>query len=667
MKHRIAATSALAFLLCTSAAFAQKTTAEGLFREALMKERAEGNLPEAIFRYERLIVEFPKDRQFAAQALFQLAQVYEKMGDPRAKLMLTRLSRDYANVEPYATRARTRLAALQAPLQSGPFPERALDKEYWLGSPDGRWVIFRDEKELRKLYLKELSTGRERLLVDQPGMVSNFAWSPDSTRIAYHYQETQSLRGIRIVAIATGETTNPGIVMNGYPMAWTGTDEIFFYRPNYAKGGVEHWLAPAKGGSPREVYFDAGSTGSPQITPDGQKVVVARSKKLFLVNIADGQAQAVITSTGEETRPMVSHDGRLVAYAANLEGNWAFYVAPLDKGLPVKQPLKITDIHDPAWGGPASHWWTNDGLLTLRMYNREGNVYRVEMDSRSGRAVDSPQRLTQDARDNWNPAVSPDGKHIAYWYSSGSKVGIAVMDSDGANERPLYEQWAILPLHWRSAEELLFYNFKPKEGEKTVISALNINTGTAEAVGRVEGLYWTYVPNRKEILHLYPGGGGPRPQAALKSLSLNDGKERVVVTIDNLWSVLVSPDEKRIAYTTIGGGSANTPCELSLMSIIGEDRTVLIPSQQECMRPFSWSPDGKYLLYSMGNTGPRILNVETRESWPLHADMSDTSWGAGSWSPDGRFIAISKRTNVKERLAWEGVTAEAVARLMERK
>ena len=91
---------AAGLVLAVVPASAQKQTAESMFRDALMKERAEGNLHEAIFRYERLIVEFPKDRQFAAQALYQLAQAYEKLGDPRAKLMLTRLSRDYASVEP---------------------------------------------------------------------------------------------------------------------------------------------------------------------------------------------------------------------------------------------------------------------------------------------------------------------------------------------------------------------------------------------------------------------------------------------------------------------------------------------------------------------------------------------------------------------------------------
>ena len=71
------AASLIALAAVTPAA--QKTTADALFREVLVKERAEGSLPEAIFRYERVIAEFGRERQVAAQAMFQLALIYEKL------------------------------------------------------------------------------------------------------------------------------------------------------------------------------------------------------------------------------------------------------------------------------------------------------------------------------------------------------------------------------------------------------------------------------------------------------------------------------------------------------------------------------------------------------------------------------------------------------------
>ena len=662
-------------------ALAQKLTAEALFREALLKERAEGSLPEAIFRYERLIAEFPKDRQYAARAMYQLALIYEKQGDPRAKTMLTRLSREYAGVEPFSSRARARLAQ-QASAPAGPFPEVSLDTNYELGSPDGKFVVYHREPEQKegqvrrpgrdwgRLYLKELATGKERLLVDHPGkFVSNFAWSPDSRQLAFNFlDDSVKANDIRIVEVSTGEVTSLGL--RGYPMAWTEAGEICFYRPNYPAGGIDFWLVSAKGGTPRKVYT---SPNVVMVTSDGTRVLASKSKRLVVVDIASGEERPLTTGTGEEHRPLVSPDGRLVAFAANPEGKWAFYVAPLDRGLPVKAPLKIAEIKEPGvWvgsGGYGPAWWTRDGLLTYGMRYSESNLYRLEMDPKTGRAVDAPVRLTQDATRNWHPAVSPDGKRIAYWYEQGTKLGIAVMDSDGANERPLFEQNAVLPLCWRSPEEILFYHWKPKEGEKSSIQALNINTGVLQPVAQVEGLYWHYVPSRKEILHLPPGGAGPRPGAVLKAYSLAEGKDRVVAKIDYLMHIFrVSPDGKRIAYATSRPveGSTQRVGEMGLMTIEGQPEAILVPAQSEAVVPTSWSPDGRYLLY-VDQTGPRVMNVETRENWLLHKDLKDANWGRPPyWSPDGTFVVLTRSsTSSIERVAWEGVTTEAVMKLLE--
>jgi tetratricopeptide (TPR) repeat protein len=51
-----------------------------LFQKALVKERAAGNLEEAIQLYERVAREFRSDRALAARALVQAARCYEKLG-----------------------------------------------------------------------------------------------------------------------------------------------------------------------------------------------------------------------------------------------------------------------------------------------------------------------------------------------------------------------------------------------------------------------------------------------------------------------------------------------------------------------------------------------------------------------------------------------------------
>lgn len=63
----------------------------------------------------------------------------------------------------------------------------------------------------------------------------------------------------------------------------------------------------------------------------------------------------------------------------------------------------------------------------------------------------------------------------------------------------------------------------------------------------------------------------------------------------------------------------------------------------------------------------------TWESWPLCGDARDPEFYAGldargRWSPDGTFVVVGRSEPPRmERLAWEGVTADAIARLMRRR
>ncbi len=646
----------LALILGTFTALAQTTTAEALFREALMKQRAEGNLREAIFRYERIIADFSGDKQFAAQAMYQLSQIYGKQRNPRGKDMLVRLSR--TGVAPYAARAQAMLAQ-QTSTPAGPFPELTLPLDYDRGSPDGKFIVY--HKDLWKsgvLYLKELATGVERVLVDG-GYVMWPAWSPDSTRLAYvFWSEDEKIKEIRIVRVSDGETQKLGV--HGWPISWTDTDEIFFFLPNYGAGGADYSLLPATGGTPRKVH-----TGSflAALIPDASRLIAPKSDKLFVINLVTGQSQALTAFAGSEGGAMVSPDGRLVAFRANPEGRWALYVAPLDRGLPVKNPLKVKDIDvgdAPARGRPWRTWWTRDGILTLPEGRSEANIYRLDVDPRSGRSVDTPLRLTQDAAVNVSPSISPDGKRIAYWYRHRGKSGLAVMDSSGVSERPLLEQALnVQPLYWRSLDEVMFLNTKPNEGKKQAVYSLDVNTGALVPVVELQSLYWHYAPSRNEILQFVE-------PATVQALSLADGKPRNVSTVENLNQMMaISPDGKRIAYTAggRGQGAENFRCEMSLMSIDGEPLGQLLPLQQGYITPNAWSPDGVYLLYS-GKEGPRVMNVGTRESWPIHSETSDDSWEGGSWSPDGTFILVVKKTQSEDRLAWQGVTYEAVMRLL---
>jgi len=657
---------------------AQKTTADALFREALMKERAEGSLPEAIFRYERLIAEFGKERQVAAQAMYQLALIYEKLGDPRAVVLLTRLTKDYAGVEPSAGRARERLQTLQA-ASAGPFPSVALDPTYELGSPDGMLVLYHKpgKDQGRQLFVKELASGKERMLADiAGGTFGKCVWSPDSRRLAcIHYDREFKLQDIRLLEVESGAVSRLG-ASRCSPSDWTNTEEIFYEVPDIKRMVADYFLVPAGGGTPRLVYSVQVEPywQGPVITPDATRLIVSRSKKLYVQEIATGKTQPLTTGTGDEGRPVVSPDGRLVAFLANLDGRWAYYVAPLDRTLPVPNPVRLALAEEGSLEEGGSGWWTRSGLLTFGQRFSQSDLYRVDMDPRAGRAIGAPRRLTQDATLNDEPAVSPDGRRVVYWYSRQPKFGLAVMGSDGANERPLAETMGERP-YWYSPDEILFRRFTPGVDKwPGPIVTLNIQTGLYQPLARPEAAFWMYVPMRREILHWGPEGGQAKAGIMLRAWSLAEGKDRVVAQIDYLYGPgALTADGRRLAYVTGRPvpGSNERVYELALMSVDGKPEGTLIAAQSQELGARAFSPDGRYLLYSKEGTGLNVMNVATRESWPLFANPDEQVWsqraGEASWSRDGTFIIVGRSEPTRQgRLAWEGVTPEAVAKLMER-
>src|SRR4030042_1860624 len=113
-----------------------------LFQQALVKERAEGNLQEAIDLYDRNVRGFPGDHALAAKALVQMGQCYEKLGKAGAEKAYERVIREYADQAEPLQVARARLAALTRP----PRHEMTV-RRGWAGpvgdfgggvSPDGR-------------------------------------------------------------------------------------------------------------------------------------------------------------------------------------------------------------------------------------------------------------------------------------------------------------------------------------------------------------------------------------------------------------------------------------------------------------------------------------------------------------------------------------------------
>ena len=103
---------ALSLVLSTPAAAPAAENPNDLFQQALTKERTEGNLPEAIKLYQRIVDKYAANRKVAAEALLQLAGCQSKLGDAQARKSLERLVRDFGDQKETVAEASRRLGEL---------------------------------------------------------------------------------------------------------------------------------------------------------------------------------------------------------------------------------------------------------------------------------------------------------------------------------------------------------------------------------------------------------------------------------------------------------------------------------------------------------------------------------------------------------------------------
>ena len=162
MKRLILIISVL--LLGTQPLFAQ--SGYDLFQQALLKERAEGNLEAALALYERIVEEHASDRALVAKALLQMGQDYERLGRAEeAQRVFATVAREYADQAEVArlARARTTVSPHQVKEEdSGLATRRVLPdlqgSPFVSSSPDGARLAY-PNWDTGDLTVKELESG----------------------------------------------------------------------------------------------------------------------------------------------------------------------------------------------------------------------------------------------------------------------------------------------------------------------------------------------------------------------------------------------------------------------------------------------------------------------------------------------------------------------------
>jgi serine/threonine protein kinase len=371
-------------------------------------------------------------------------------------------------------------------------------------------------------------------LDSEPASETAPAFSPDGESIVYttdlgspgiHHIVTR-----RVARLASGAGSNPAVTLTSGPQddtnpVWsTDGSRIAFLRRTSSEA-LQAIVIPADGGPEHVIASLPGSRlpGARKFltwTPDSQALVaVHRSNAAFALRlyrypVGDGAEQPVTEGPDEaqDVSPAFSPDGRWLAYLRwENGGTYELLIAAHPAGKPkllLTSPIPITTF---AWkpdsrtivysGGPVSTGEltevTVDGRRALAPFAFEGasdeitiapkgarlayvlqnldaNIWRLPLHRiRQENPPPPPEKLFSSVREEMDPAISPDGKSIAFVSNRSGYWNLWTGNADGTGLRELPAQ-SLLPFHpaWSpDSSDIAFDSSAHSRGEIWLIHA----------------------------------------------------------------------------------------------------------------------------------------------------------------------------------------------------
>ncbi len=483
-------------------------------------------------------------------------------------------------------------------------------------------------------------------LTFEPGLQTDPSLSPDG----------------RLVAYAANTTGNFDIwvrpVSGGDPIRLT-TDLAHDWQPDWSPDGTRIIFRSERGGG---GLFTIGARGDaehqltrsgyrPRWSPAGSHIAfvhsVAQGTALKL-SVATGSGGSIATLEGlterERRAAFAWHpDGRRIAVMGS-EGPDPFWLLTINAGSGEVQRWTVAANVQRTFAEhrlvvPRHHtfaWDTKRDVIYFVADSRGlFNVWALEADSRAGRIVGGPHRLTTNEEGAASLALSRDGRRIVF---------------DAATRRSRIWVYPLDPSGLAAADD-----------------SRAISEASAHAYSP------DLSPDGKRVVFLrqHPGAGTGRD---LVLHSLVDGAERVLRVEDSgrgetrgpvlRWA----PDGSRIAYRYVLPDSPIRQGEVTAFGAFQQIRTYTFNSEREAdvtspaqavEGPFGWSADGRHLItagnrYGEGGFAIARTPLHAAPRAEAHAAILATSKSEALWesspSPDGRWIVATAEDGDRSRL-----------------
>jgi Tol biopolymer transport system component len=383
------------------------------------------------------------------------------------------------------------------------------------------------------------------------------------------------------------------------------------------------YTMPISGGTATRITTGIAHDMQPRFSPDGSRIVFVSDRSgddnVWLAN-ADGTGLHQLTHGREVTyfSPEWTPDGQYIAvsragFIGGLEKIWLYHVdggrgLEMAGGPAAQRMLGAAFGPDPryVWYAQRNGAWQYNAILPqyqLAVYDRETGT-RTSMSARYGSA--------------FRPAVSPDGRLLAYGSRHDADTGLRLRDIDTGEE------------HW------LAYPIQRDDQES--VASMDVLPG------------YSFTPDSRAIVMSYGGGfwrvpvdgSDPSPIPFSAEVEVAIGPEvafeyRIedtpTFTVKQIRDPVTSPDGRRVAFTALD--------RLYVMDLPnGTPRRV---TRQEVGEYYpTWSPDGNHIAFvTWDDQQGHIMRAPSGGGNATRLTRVPAYYQQPAWSPDGaRIIAM---------------------------
>ncbi len=390
------------------------------------------------------------------------------------------------------------------------------------------------------------------------------------------------------------------------------------------------------------------------LSSDGSKLFFRgfseRGTQLYLRRMDRWDAVA-IPGTENGYLPLLSPDGKWLAYASEENREWSWKKIQVDGGTPLVLCGGLSRICGASWGSDQWIFFDQAGKGIWKVSDTGGQ----------------PEQLTTPDREKgelWHvlPETLPGGKAVLFTIRDSHRLWdnpkIAALSLDTGQYKVLLEEGAdarYVPTgHVVFADRgmLKAVAFDPERLEvkgapvpilEGVMQAIN---GSNEVVNSYAALF---VFSASGTLAYVSGGVYPERQFVLEMVT-REGNARILTNDPRPYvEPRISPDGKQVVHSLYSQSDGN----IYLLDI-ASGRSIPLTSYGNNIAPL-WTPDGRNVIYSqwLGGEGSKVFLLPAdRSAEPKLLTESDHVLSAASWSPEGDYLAFVEKHPATDYDIW---------------